>query len=223
MNTSEPDIAYWNEGQKALLRFIALFVVLFISSFSFPHIFIPDVGKWLSPFFEKLVVFCGDHLFHIKRPYTQKIISDSTGMYLDVFVVFVLSSVASFVWTAVDRRPRSYDKLLYWFIVLVRYYLAMQLLHYGFNKLFKWQFYIPEPNTMFTTVGDTSPDLLYWSVMGISRPYTVFSGLLEVMAACMLLFKKTSFAGALLALTVMVNVVVINFSYDISVKLYSLF
>lgn len=219
----ELNITYWDTRRKLALRFFVLFVVLFICSFSFPHTFIPDIGKRLSPFFEKLVVFCDDHLFQLKRPYTQKIISDSTGMYVDVFVVFVLSGVISLVWDVVDKKQRNYDRFLYWFIVFVRYYLAMQLLHYGFNKLFKWQFYVPEPNTMFTAVGNTSPDLLYWSVMGISRPYTMFSAVLEVMAASMLLFKRTSFAGALLAFAVMVNVVVINFSYDISVKVYSLF
>ncbi len=220
---NELNMAYWNWWRKLVLRFFVLFIGLFVCSFSFPHTFLPDVGKWFSPFFEKLVVFCGDNVLHVKRPYTQRIISDSTGMYLDVLVVAVMSVVVSGVWSLTDKKQRNYDRLLYWFIVIVRYYLAMQLLHYGFNKVFKWQFYMPEPNTMYTTIGNTWPDMLYWSSMGVSRPYTVFSGLLEVIAACMLFFRRTSFAGALLAFAVMVNVVVINFSYDISVKVYSLF
>ena len=94
---------------------------------------------------------------------------------------------------------------------------------YGFNKLFKWQFYLPEPNTLFTTLGNTYRDLLYWSTMGSSHSYNIFLGLTEIIAAVLLFFRRTRIAGSLLAIGILVNIVMVNFSFDISVKVYSLF
>jgi uncharacterized membrane protein YphA (DoxX/SURF4 family) len=107
--------------------------------------------------------------------------------------------------------------------VFCRYYLALQMFIYGFNKVFKWQFYLPEPNTLFTRLGDISPDLLYWSTMGLSRPYTIFAGLMEIIPAILLLFRRTYILGVVLLFLVLVNVWVINLSFDISVKMYSSF
>ncbi|MEM1220373.1 MAG: hypothetical protein AAGH79_15735 [Bacteroidota bacterium] len=66
------------------------------------------------------------------------------------------------------------------------------------------------------------PDILYWSVMGLSRPYNLFLGGLEVLGACLLFFRRTAFFGALLSVGILLNIVAINFAYDISVKVYSI-
>lgn len=99
----------------------------------------------------------------------------------------------------------------------------MQLFEYGFNKLFKYQFYLPEPNTLFTPIGGLSPDILYWSTMGASYSYTVFMGFLEIIPAILLLFKRTRLLGAIIAMGILVNITMINFGFDISVKIYSCF
>jgi len=51
----------------------------------------------------------------------------------------------------------------------------------------------------------------------------MFCGITELIVAILLLFRKTRMAGALIGIFVMANVVAINFSYDISVKVYSCF
>jgi uncharacterized membrane protein YphA (DoxX/SURF4 family) len=101
--------------------------------------------------------------------------------------------------------------------------LALVLFVYGFEKIFKHQFYLPEPNTLYTPLGQLHPDILFWSTMGISHSYSVFAGLAEVVPAVLLLWGRTRGLGAVLALGVLVNVVALNISFDISVKLYSLF
>lgn len=57
--------------------------------------------------------------------------------------------------------------------------------------------------------------------MGASRPYTIFGGLAEAVAAILLLFRRTALLGALVAAAVLLNVVMLNFCYDVPVKLYS--
>jgi uncharacterized membrane protein YphA (DoxX/SURF4 family) len=201
-------------------RWCAIFIALFIVSVPFPYQVLPDIGGFFSPFFEVLVRFTADHILDIHRPYTSRLISDSTGLYIHVLNLGFIAVIGSFVSLRLKfDRDVVRDRTL----VISRYYLASQLFIYGFSKVFKWQFYLPEPNTLFTPLCDVPRDLLYWSAMGSSHLYTLFGGIAEVIAACLLLLRRTSKSGGLVAAAVMLNVMMINLSYNISVKLYSIF
>ena len=58
--------------------------------------------------------------------------------------------------------------------------------------------------------------------MGYSTPYNLFTGLLETLGGLLLLFKRTRLLGAMIVIVVMSNIVMLNFSYDVPVKLFSL-
>ena len=105
----------------------------------------------------------------------------------------------------------------------LRYVLAAAMLGYGLAKV-SWDF------NQFATIGDfqlekkwgdSSPMNVVWSFMGASRAYTVFAGLGEVVGAILLLFRRTTILGAMVVVGVMTNVVMLNYCYDIPVKLYS--
>mgnify|MGYP006182332955 FL=1 len=89
------------------------------------------------------------------------------------------------------------------------------LFKYGWDKIIKMQFYRPEPNTLFTPFGKLSKDIAYWSLVGSSYSYTVTLGVIEVVIALLLLFKRTQFLASLLAITIFGQIVLINFSFDI--------
>ncbi len=95
------------------------------------------------------------------------------------------------------------------------------LFKYGWDKITKTQFYQPEPNTLFTPFGTLSKDIAYWSLVGSSYPYTVSLGIIEVLAAIGLLFKRTQFLASLVIVGIFGQVFLINCSFDISVKLLS--
>lgn len=95
------------------------------------------------------------------------------------------------------------------------------LFKYGWDKITKSQFYLPEPNTAYTPFGKLSKDIAYWSLTGSSYSYTVTLGIIEVLTALFLLFKRTQFLASLIAIAVFAQVVLVNFSFDISVKLLS--
>ena len=107
--------------------------------------------------------------------------------------------------------------------LILTYYLAVLMLKYGFGKIFKTQFYLPEPNILYSRVGMLDKDILFWTTMGVSYNYNIFMGLLEVVPALFLLFSRTRILGLLLLFGVLLQVVFVNFCFDISVKLYSLF
>lgn len=207
---------------RFMLWFLMPFTLLFIVSFSFPHQIIPDVGYYFSGLFKPLALFTATYLFGVQNP-VPELISDSALLYANTFNLILLSGVFSLLFNRFYNNTTYYNHIFYWFVVAMRYYLALQLFVYGFNKIFKWQFYVPEPNTLFTTVGDSYKDILYWSSMGSSWWYTFFSGLIEVIAGVLILFQRTLILGGLLSIAIMLNVFMINIGFDISVKLYSLF
>lgn len=206
-----------------LLRWALLFTVLFPLSFPFERNgILPDPGKYTQHLFEPLARFTGDRVFGLSH-YSPELMSDTTGFYLNAFNVFVLTFLAALCWIFFSKSKRQEPGLVFILQTWIRYYLALQMLWYGFDKVFKVQFYLPEPNTLFATVGNTQRDLLYWTVMGTSYTYTFFSGLIEVLAAGLLLFHRTALIGVFITAGIMTNVLMINIGFDISVKLYSCF
>jgi len=147
--------------------------------------------------------------------------SDSSGMYLLLIVCPVLGVLtAGLMLLPVFRKFRN--KGFYLAKTVMTWFLVLELWKYGWIKLIKLQFYLPEPNTVYSSLGGLSKDIAYWSVIGSSHSYVVFMGITELIAGVLLLLPRTRFPGLLLALGIFINVVMVNFSFDISVKLFSL-
>jgi ABC-type cobalt transport system substrate-binding protein len=62
---------------------------------------------------------------------------------------------------------------------------------------------------------------LLWTFMGASLAYNVFTGIAEMLGGALLTMRRTTLLGALISAGVMANIVMLNFSYDVPVKLYS--
>jgi len=111
--------------------------------------------------------------------------------------------------------------IAYWFRVSLRYYVIAVCFWYGIDKLLLLQMPFPNASQLATPLGDFLPMRLSWLFMGYSSHYQFFSGLMEVVAGVLLLFRRTSTLGTLLAAGVFGNVMMMNLSYDIPVKLFS--
>ncbi len=103
----------------------------------------------------------------------------------------------------------------------IRYSLAIVMLSYGMAKVFPGQFGAPTLDRLLEPYGHSSPMGLLWTFMGYSRPYAFFTGLVECFAGVLLFSQRTTTLGALFAAAAMGNVAMLNFSYDVPVKLYS--
>ena len=200
----------------------AIFLLLGIIFIPFPFHLISFQESLTDIVFGKLIGTAASSFFGIHLKETI-VYSDSTSMYVLLFLLFVLSLIISFLLSNI-RKWRQHEKnILDFFSVLFCYYLILMLMKYGLDKVFKTQFYLPEPNTLYTPLGLIDKDLLYWTSMGTSRLYNIFTGSAEVLAALLLFFRRTRMAGLLLAAASLIHVAAINFGFDISVKLYSLF
>jgi hypothetical protein len=207
-------------------HFCLIFCCANILFFPVPYYLFPNVGSYFEPVIDPLIRWAGTNLFRVEEPFTSSLISDSKGLYVFVALLAIFSGILAVIIPFVFRKriSRSFaTKISLWFYTVMSYYLALTLLKYGADKIFKHQFYLPEPNTLFTPVGDMTPDLLFWSSMGSSYSYTVFSGIIEIIPALFLLFRKTRLIGIIISVGVLTNVVMINFGFDITVKVYSLF
>ncbi|MEO6135804.1 MAG: hypothetical protein ABIP35_11670 [Ginsengibacter sp.] len=171
---------------------------------------------------DALVPWAGKNILHVGYPITVKPngSGDTTYNYVQLFLYAVVAVIASIVWSVADRKRKNYDLLLYWLMVYVRYYLAFTMMGYGLYKIIKTQFPFPFGG-MTRTFGESSPMGLLWSFMGYSTAFNVFTGLAEAIGGFLLLFRRTSTFGSLVCITVLSNIVAMNFCYDVPVKLYS--
>jgi uncharacterized membrane protein YphA (DoxX/SURF4 family) len=125
------------------------------------------------------------------------------------------------VWSVLDRHRREYTKLHRWLRVLLRFSLGFTMCVYGAAKVIKSQFPFPHYERLLEPYGMSSPMALLWTFMGYSMPYNVFAGAGEMLAGILVFFRRTTTVGALLGIAVLSNVVMLNFSYDVPVKLFS--
>ncbi len=222
--TTETTPAPWSFAKKLGFRFLFSYFVLYF--IPFPLDSIPFTGKaWVlwAKGWEHLTIWTGAHVLHLAQPivYQPTGSGDTLHDYVLLLISFVLAVAATLAWTAMDRRRKDYAWLAGWFRVYLRYALAAIMLGYGFSKVFDLQFSPPGPSSLMETYGDSSPMGLAWTFMGYSVAYTVFSGAMECLGALLLCFRRTATFGAIIIAGVMTNVVMMNFCYDIPVKLYS--
>jgi uncharacterized membrane protein YphA (DoxX/SURF4 family) len=198
--------------------FWGIFGIGFMLTFPVNPQILPDVQRFLQPIISPFLNAMG-RLFYNGQAINTNISSDSKSMYLLALLLLILSTISTIFLHAFKFRLSK--KAYHWIRVIIRYYIAYQLLHYGFNKLFKWQFFMPEPNIAYSRIGDVSKGLLFWSVVGSSYWFTVIVGGLEIVAGLLLLFRRTLNLGIMTAFVIFTFIVLINFSFDISVKLFS--
>lgn len=207
-----------NKGRSILYIFFGLGLV----SIPFPYDFFSPQRYICRFLFEDTVMLIARSLG--LHPEAQVgISSDSQGMYLLLALLFGLAVIITFLLGFSKKWNKYRASVLAHIHIALLYYLSLQLFIYGCDKLFKAQFYLPEPNTLYTPLGQISKDLLFWSTMGTSYTYNVFMGLLEIIPAILLWFRNTRVLGLLMAFGVLLNIVFINLGFDISVKLYSVF
>lgn len=168
------------------------------------------------------MTWTNDHLFHIKAQLVPLNGSGDTSYgYAQLCLFTLLALIGMTGWTLLDKR-QNYDRFDFWLLLVLRYFVAMVAFLYGTIKLFGQQMGFPSLSQLATPLGDLLPMRFSWLFIGYSTPYQFFSGAVEVLAAVLLLWRRTATLGAFVATTVFMNVMVLNLCYDIPVKLFSI-
>jgi len=146
---------------------------------------------------------------------------DTSWAWARLWLYLAIAAVVAIVWTLADRKRTGHPVLLYWMRTILRYNLATFALSYGIIKLFMLQMSFPTLSQLATPLGDFLPMRFSWMFIGYSPLYQFFSGLAETAAGVLLLFRRTVTLGLLAATGAFLNVVMINLSYDVPVKLFA--
>lgn len=218
MTPNLPSGTAWGPARKLLFRFAFVYLVLYC--FPFPLYYLPPAEMWQFQLGEAFVPWVAEQVFHVTlNAYGGG--GDSTFAFVQIFCFLVISIAAALLWTLLDRKRHNYVQLYEWLRVYVRFMLAVTMIEYASWKVIPTQFPAPTTDRLMQPFGDASPMGLLWTFMGASVPYTVFAGLSELVGGLLLTVRRTTTLGALISIGVMTNVVMLNFSYDVPVKVFS--
>jgi uncharacterized membrane protein YphA (DoxX/SURF4 family) len=214
--------AAWSPLRRIVFRFGAIYWLLFCAraladTSTLEVIASGYVNAWTS-----LCALVARHVFRMGALQTHATGSgDRIIDYVGLLIIVFVATLGTIVWTLLDRRRQQYERLHDWLRVMVRYSVGFIMFEYGLVKVFPLQFRIPDAPDLLHTYGESSPMRLLWTFMGASPAYVIFSGIGETVGATLVLFRRTTTLGALILIAVLTNVVMLNFCYDVDVKINS--
>src|SRR5207342_1406622 len=135
--------------------------------------------------------------------------------WVQTFWLLIFSVLAAAIWSQLARGHQHHEALHKWFRLFIRFSLAAQMFYYGLAKVIPTQFPAPSLVTLVEPVGNLSRTDLLWTAIGSSVGYQMFTGWAEVIAGGLLIVPQTAILGATIALADMVQVFVLNMTYDI--------
>ena len=214
------DDAGWPLLKRVLFRFAVAFFVLI--NFPFPFDFFPS--DKLEPFLLAISdapVHLAARWLHVSVAIRPNGSGDTTYNWVNLLCVAVIAAAITLIWSILDRRRANYDKAWIVFRIYLRFVLAAAMISYGIAKAFPSQFPAPMLDRLMQRFGDASPMGLLWTFMGSSVAYNVFSGTAEMLGGLLLTMRRTTLLGALVSMGALINIVMLNFAYDVPVKIYS--
>jgi hypothetical protein len=214
----------WSLVHRVMFRFVFSFLALAVFPFPFNSFGgnVYPTGFYERMWFAATSWLC-ERVLHLPTAPSGAatlLLLDNTNGYVELLSFLVLATLATIVWTLLDRKRPDYRTLHEWLRIYVRYTLGFTMLGYGMDKVFALQFNssLPGPGRLAEPLGNYSPFALMWTFMGYSKPYTIFAGAGEVIGGVLLLFRRTTTLGAIIICGVMANVVALDFSYGVGLK-----
>jgi hypothetical protein len=223
-------ITHWNLASRLGFRFAFVYFGLFcLGTQVLTNLFssgqgidLPDLST-LWPL-RQIVLWTAAHVFHRQASLS---LGGNSGSGDDLFgwvlhfCLLIIAVLATGVWSLVDKKRENYVTLHEWFRLFLRLSLAGQMLNYGLAKAVPIQMPFPALIRLVEPFGNFSPMGVLWSSIGASPAYEIFAGFAEVLGGVLLVFPRTATLGALICLADMIQVFMLNMTYDVPVKLFS--
>lgn len=167
-----------------------------------------------------ITLWIAEHIVGLTPPLRSTGNSGDTAFHwIQTAWLLVAAIAATAIWWALARRqPTEHTELRKWFRVCLRFGLAAQMFYYGMAKIIPTQFPPPGLVTLIEPVGSASLSDLLWTFIGASTPYQMATGCAEMLAGLLLLTPQTTMLGALIGLVDMLQVFLLNMTYDFGLK-----
>lgn len=220
---NQNNFLHWTQAQCFALRAFSLYLILyflFISDFIGNNFYefavLKDTNKPFQYITVALVNWINNLFLHKQFP-GAVYIGDNYWTFAAALLFLIIAITTAGVWTIIDKG-KNFPSFYKYMHVFARYYLGFVLLLYGIEKITLNQFGI-QPSGLAESMGNYDSWHMFRTFMGISKSYKFFSGLMELIPGLLLLFRRTSTLGSLIALPVLINVLMLNIGYDIWLKL----
>lgn len=217
------------KGNTILKSFLMFWIgsYIIIYGFPFPLSHIPFTHELFSGFLIELknsfILFFGKSILGIEN--LEKIdmtgSGDTTFDYVMIPAMICIAFFISLIFIFIKKVRVNASGFYKWSLIYARYFVGLMLISYGVSKFLVGQFPGPSLYSMDVMYGEMSPMGLAWRFFGYSDTYKIFMGLSEITAGFLLLFRRTAILGALVSIAVCTNIVLVNFSFDVPVKLFS--
>jgi hypothetical protein len=168
-------------------------------------------------------------VFGIETPLDDVSGGDTVFFWIQWSWIIAASVALTAAWTllgagadarnAKAARRRSHQSWSPTIRLVIRLALAASLLEYGMTKVIPTQFPAPPLTVLVTPVGEMTLSALLWTTIGSAPAYQIITGCVEVLAGVLLLLPRTVTLGAVLGLVSLLQVLLLNLTFDIGVKL----
>ncbi len=226
--------AAWSPALRMGFRiaFLYFFCFIFLGANGTLLGAVPVAGGWIQDKlkwpFNHLSEFTGQHLFHltgIAAHWHPSESGDTTMNWIHTGLLLAFALAGGILWTLIDllrNNPRTeYRTLHAWLRFFLRLTCGMFMIGYGLAKVFPFQMPPPSIAVLNEPAGNMAPMTFLWNLIGLNPVYEIICGSAEVLGGVLLLYRRTSLAGALFSTFVVTNVVLYNFCYDVPVKLFA--
>lgn len=227
MRTEAVPVVRWRLGTRLAFRFSALYILMYVLVTQMLPGMLPVPGirsvwpgaieplqngvRWVARtvfgFSGTLAAFGGS--------------GDKAYDYTIAFCLVAVAATLTALWSLVDRRP-AHPALYKWFRLFLRFALAGTMASYGMAKVIPTQMPYPTLLRLVEPYGHFSMMGVLWTKIGASPAYEMFTGLVELATAVLLIVPGLATLGALLSVTVSAQIFTLNMTYDVPVKLFSL-
>jgi hypothetical protein len=182
---------------------------------------IPQFGQ-IRPM-RDLTAWVASHVFGVSRPLviTGSGSGDKTFDWVQAFCFLVIAGVAAIVWSLMNSKRDNYIGLQKWFRLFLRFALGSTMVAYGTIKVIPLQMPAPGLTRLLEPFGNFSPMGVLWYSVGASRAYEMFAGCAELVAGILLFVPGLATLGALTCLLDVIQILVLNMTYDVPVKLFA--
>lgn len=114
------------------------------------------------------------------------------------------------------------EKIIDFGVLALRWYLVIYMINYGWAKITLNQFGVHDDLILDQPLKDIESFYVAWHLFGRSAFFSISTGILEIIGGILLIFNRTVLIGALLTLTVLGQILIIDIAFTTSVHGFSL-
>ena len=137
------------------------------------------------------------------------------GVFAVAGLILLLALVYPFYWQTKEKSNAedSTNRLAFWQGV-IRYFIALDLSMFGWQKIFHLQFFTPL-GILDLPFSSFSGEQLTWAYFGHSYAFVCVIGSMQILGSYLLLFQRTRLIGVFVLIPVLANIMFIDFFYGL--------